>query len=196
MRKGASSQFITRLKAICFQISRVRKTRCSVSNWTLHKIGYIITSSPIAVASQPTTTFSPRTPTAPGARHSRSKGGYQPIGTETPTNFPFCSAELACGTKFPSMMPIAMASSIQSARRRSNQPRFLNAEVFSATTTFFSSCFSESVSTPASTGAISSWLGDADGCELVAPARSCLGEVRVSFRGFVMQLILFELRYS
>lgn len=64
------------------------------------------------------------------------------MGTETPTNFPFWSAGPVFGTKFPNIMPTAIARKIHRARNRSNQPSALNAEDFSATRV---SCFSGSV---------------------------------------------------
>lgn len=48
MMRGAMIQFKKMLKSIWIQISRSRKTRWRVSNLTLHRIGYIITSSPTA----------------------------------------------------------------------------------------------------------------------------------------------------
>lgn len=53
---------------------------------------------------------------------------YLPIGIETPTNFPFCNAGPVLGTKFPKIIPIAIARKIQTARKRSRIPNFLNAE--------------------------------------------------------------------
>lgn len=48
MKRGATIQLTTRLKASWIQISRVRKTMCSFSYCTLHKMGYIMTRSPTA----------------------------------------------------------------------------------------------------------------------------------------------------
>lgn len=59
IKKGAMIQLTKMLNAICIQMSLFRKAWCSVSNLTLHRIGYIMISKPIA------------------------------MGTETPTNFPF-----------------------------------------------------------------------------------------------------------
>ena len=98
MRKGAMIQLTKTLKAIWIQISRFLNAWWSVSNLTLQRMGYIMTSNPTA------------------------------IGTETPTNFPFCSAGPVLGTKLPRMMPMAIARKIQSARKRSSKPRDLKAE--------------------------------------------------------------------
>ena len=54
--------------------------------------------------------------------------GDLPIGTDTPTNFPRCNAGPVLGTKFPRMMPMAMAKRIHSARKRSSNARFLKAD--------------------------------------------------------------------
>ena len=67
-----------------------------------------------------------------------------PIGTDTPTNLPFCNAGPVFGTKFPRMMPVAMANMIQSARNRSSHPRPLNAETLSGAIAASISCFSVS----------------------------------------------------
>ncbi len=66
-----------------------------------------------------------------------------PMGTETPTNFPFCSAGPVLVTKFPRIIPIAIAKNIQNARNRSRRPRLLNAETLVEGPS--SSCFSTSV---------------------------------------------------
>ena len=52
-----------------------------------------------------------------------------PIGTETPTNFPFCKAGPVEGTKLPRRMPMSIARKIHAARKRSSQPKPLKAEV-------------------------------------------------------------------
>ena len=118
MTSGAMIQFTAMLNKICIQIYLFRNTRCKVSNLTLQSMGYIMTSSPIA------------------------------IGIETPTNFPFCKEGPVFGTKLPSMIPIAIAKKIHSARKRSSQPRLLNADVLEALTMgsspFSSICFSTS----------------------------------------------------
>jgi len=54
------------------------------------------------------------------------------MGTETPTNFPFCSAGPVLGTKFPSKIPMAMERKIHNARKRSSQPSPLNAGTLDA----------------------------------------------------------------
>jgi hypothetical protein len=51
-----------------------------------------------------------------------------PIGIDTPTNLPFCSAGPVLGTKFPRRIPIIIASRIHSASKRSSQPKALKAE--------------------------------------------------------------------
>jgi hypothetical protein len=48
MKRGAMIQLMTRLKAIWIQRAFSRNDRCKVSYLTLHKIGYIMTSRPIA----------------------------------------------------------------------------------------------------------------------------------------------------
>lgn len=53
-----------------------------------------------------------------------------PMGMETPTNFPLSNAGPVEGTKFPRMIPMAMARKIHSARKRSSHPRDLNADTF------------------------------------------------------------------
>jgi hypothetical protein len=84
----------------------------------LHRIGYIMTSNPTA------------------------------MGIETPTNFPFCKAGPVLGTKLPNIIPMAIAKKIHRARKRSNQPRLLKAEVLGALTIvpspFSRACFSTS----------------------------------------------------
>ena len=59
---------------------------------------------------------------------NEKESSYIPIGTDTPTNLPFCRAGPVEGTKFPRIMPTAMARKIQRARKRSIQPRALKAE--------------------------------------------------------------------
>lgn len=118
MTRGATIQLTTMLKAIWIQILRSRKTWCSVSYLTLHRIGYIMTSSPIAN-------------NVSGHLGKIRQQHDIPIGTDTPTNFPFCSAGPVLGTKLPRMMPIAIAKRIHTARKRSSHPKLLNAEVFS-----------------------------------------------------------------
>lgn len=68
-----------------------------------------------------------------------------PIGTETPTNFPLCNAGPVLGTKFPNIMPIAMARKIHTARNRSKRPRFLKAESFFCGESDGLACFSMSL---------------------------------------------------
>ncbi|KAH0405400.1 hypothetical protein KCU89_g19, partial [Aureobasidium melanogenum] len=68
-----------------------------------------------------------------------------PIGTETPTNFPLSSAGPVCGTKLPSKIPIAIANMIQTARKRSNQPRPLIADTLSGSIVSSIFCLSTSV---------------------------------------------------
>jgi hypothetical protein len=48
IKNGAMSQLTKTLKATWIQSCFERKVRCSVSYLTLHKIGYIMTSKPIA----------------------------------------------------------------------------------------------------------------------------------------------------
>jgi hypothetical protein len=54
----------------------------------------------------------------PGARRAAS-----PMGTLTPTNWPFCKAGPVLGTKFPNRIPIAIARMIHRTRKRSRKPR-------------------------------------------------------------------------
>lgn len=61
MRKGATIQFTRMLKPTCIQSCLDRKALCSVSYSTLHKIGYIITSRPIAVKRVVHVSSAPRT---------------------------------------------------------------------------------------------------------------------------------------
>lgn len=68
-----------------------------------------------------------------------------PIGTETPTNFPLCNAGPVLGTKFPKIIPIAMARKIHTARNRSKRPRFLKAEFFFCGESDGLACFSISL---------------------------------------------------
>lgn len=100
MRRGATIQFMNILNPICIQRARVRKRRCNVSNRTLHRIGYIMTSRPTA------------------------------IGMDTPTNLPFWSAGPVSSTKFPRRIPMIMARRIHTARKRSSHPRPLITESF------------------------------------------------------------------
>ncbi len=46
-----------------------------------------------------------------------------PIGRLTPTNCPFCNAGPVEGTRFPNIMPMAMASRIHITRNRSRNDR-------------------------------------------------------------------------
>jgi hypothetical protein len=62
--------------------------------------------------------------------HDGGEIGYVPIGTDTPTNFPFWRAGPVFGTNLPKMIPMAMAKSIHSARNRSSNPSPLNADAF------------------------------------------------------------------
>lgn len=55
---------------------------------------------------------------------------HVPIGTETPTNWPFCKAGPVFGTKLPRMIPIAMARKIHIAKKRSRRPRLENIDFF------------------------------------------------------------------
>ena len=50
------------------------------------------------------------------------------MGTETPTNFPFCSAGPVLGTKLPKIIPMAIERNIHNAKYRSSHPRPLNME--------------------------------------------------------------------
>lgn len=68
-----------------------------------------------------------------------------PIGTDTPTNLPLCRAGPVEGTKFPRMMPSAIASRIQRARKRSSQPSALKAEMVSGSVGSDAAWFSGSV---------------------------------------------------
>ena len=111
------------------------KARCRVSYLTLHKMGYIMTSSPIAVPCQICSTEGL-------CRLCRQDS---PIGTDTPTKCPFCNAGAVCSTKFPSSMPMAMANIIHTARNRSSQPSPLNADTLSGTIACSILCFSTSV---------------------------------------------------
>jgi hypothetical protein len=79
------------------------------------------------------------------------------MSTETLTNLPFCNVGPVFGTKLPRMMPIAMASSIHTARNPSNQLRPLNAKIWSGTITALISWFSASSACPGvcGTGALS-----------------------------------------
>lgn len=80
----------------------------------------------------------------PDVFHTLSPGNHlSPIGIETPTNFPFCSASFVFGTKFPKMIPTVMARNIQTARKRSRNPKFLKAD------TWFTPAFSSSLLTSA-----------------------------------------------
>jgi hypothetical protein len=75
--------------------------------------------------------------------------GYAPIGIDTPTNVPFCNAGPTLSTKLPSMIPMAMARKIQTARKRSRRPRLLKADSFGAWRLFSESavgCSSASLS--------------------------------------------------
>ena len=155
IKNGATSQFIRILNAIWIQISRFRNTWCSVSYLTLHKMGYIMTSKPIAVAISTV------------LKAIQAAMMHTPIGTETPTNLPFCNAGPVLGTKFPSMMPIAIANSIQRARNRSSQPKLLNAETLSGAMAPSISCFSASC--PGSSGAVVSWLNGEEETVAVVP---------------------------
>lgn len=49
IKKGATIQFTTTLKPICFQSALFVKSWCRDSYWTLHRMGYIMTRSPTAI---------------------------------------------------------------------------------------------------------------------------------------------------
>lgn len=67
------------------------------------------------------------------------------MGTDTPTNLPFCRAGPVSGTKLPRRTPMTMANKIQTAKKRSSQPSDLKAEVlFDAGGVSVVSCFSTS----------------------------------------------------
>ena len=134
---GATIQFSKTLKPICIHNCLERNARCSVSYCTLQRIGYIMTSNPMAEKHASGQHF---------AHHCIGYGlGHVPIGMDTPTNWPFFNAGPVLGTKFPSRMPMIIASKIQRARKRSSQPRLLNAETFSARGGRQEICFSESM---------------------------------------------------
>jgi hypothetical protein len=106
-------------------------------------MGYIITNNPTAILPV-NTSFSHFIP--PTWSLGRIEGNI-PIGTLTPTNFPFCNAGPVFGTKFPRMIPMAIAKKIHNARRRSSQPRLLKIDVLEASNASSSSvkpCFSTS----------------------------------------------------
>jgi hypothetical protein len=71
--------------------------------------------------------------------------GPLPIGIDTPTNLPFCNAGPVLGTKLPSRTPMIMARRIQSASRRSSQPRALKADDCSLSDDESGACFSTSM---------------------------------------------------
>lgn len=72
--------------------------------------------------------------------------GYSPIGIDTSTNFPFCSAGPVCSTKLPRIIPIAIARKIQRAKNMSSQPRPLRAELCDEEfDSSWSLCFSRSL---------------------------------------------------
>lgn len=83
---------------------------------------------------------------------------------DTPTNLPFSSAGPVLGTKLPSRMPITMASRIQSASKRSSQPRALKADDGSLSETAVDCCFSVSIMelrvSVIAVGSIASCFGD------------------------------------
>ena len=110
------------LKQICFHIARCERSSCKDSYRTLHKIGYIITSRPTAVQTLVSA------PLDQNPELSSPMRWEIPIGTDTPTNLPRCSAGPAFGTKFPKMIPTTMAKNIHSARNRSRMPSPLNAD--------------------------------------------------------------------
>lgn len=119
IKNGAMIQLSKILKPIWIQSCFDRKAWCKVSYLTLHRIGYIITSKPIAVCKHAMSA---------GERAKKWRTCYVPIGMDTPTNLPFWSAGPVLGTKLPSRMPIIIASRIQSASKRSNQPKALKAD--------------------------------------------------------------------
>jgi hypothetical protein len=49
MKRGDMIQFTTMLKPTCTHKDFCRKEWCKLSNLTLHRMGYIMTSRPIAV---------------------------------------------------------------------------------------------------------------------------------------------------
>lgn len=103
------------------QSARDLSARWSVSYCTLHRIGYIMTSRPIA---------------GDVVKEDSVAQVFDvlclPIGIETPTNSPLCNAGPTLSTKLPSKMPITIARRIQRASRRSSQPKLLKADTFVA----------------------------------------------------------------
>ena len=110
MNRGATIQFAMRLNTSWIANSLSCNVRCILPYCTLHKIGYIIASSPIAADRL-------------GRLHlvlpeltrltNRNRDAHK---------LPFWSAGLVSGTKFPRMIPIAIARKIQTARKRSRIP--------------------------------------------------------------------------
>ena len=90
---GATTQLISTLNPKCTHRLLYLNSLCSVSYWTLHRMGYIITSSPTA------------------------------IGIETLMNSPRWRAFEKPGTKYPRMMPRAMARKTQITKKRSRKER-------------------------------------------------------------------------
>lgn len=124
MKKGAMIQLTTILNPTWIQSAFCRNDRCRVSYRTLHKIGYIITNNPTA--------FKQASKSAHFCLLCISYIQvieYSPIGIETPTNFPRSSAGPVLDTKFPRIIPTAIARKIQIARKRSRMPNWLKAEV-------------------------------------------------------------------
>lgn len=86
-------------------------------------------------------------------RGERKRHGL-PIGTLTPTNLPFCRAGPVEGTKFPRMIPMAIARKIHRARYWSRIPRLLKAEVLVVVVESWGGCFSGSVEVEPSSRAV------------------------------------------
>lgn len=68
------------------------------------------------------------------------------IGSETPTRAPFCKERPMLSTKFPSIIPIAIARKIHKAKYLSRIPRFLNIDVGSSLSAEGESCGNFSMS--------------------------------------------------
>lgn len=111
MTRGAMIQLITKLNPSWTHKAFVLKIKLSSSNWTLQRMGYIMTMSP----------------TAGEISWRGTSGGKRktPIGTDTETNVAVFKTFSVVGTKQPNKIPSTIARKIHSARKRSRNVSLL-----------------------------------------------------------------------
>lgn len=154
IRNGATIQFTIMLNPTWYQSSLVLKARCSVSYLTLHSMGYIIISKPMASFSVSTCMQYHH------YRHLKSthlsapkRQRIVPFQEQDPSLIQNCPAKYLYKSAYVSQkkysmnnvtIPIAIASNIHTARNRSSHPNPLNADTLSGTISFSICCLSTS----------------------------------------------------